>query len=476
MTLDIINRYCEMNGIIIKGGKIIKSNLNKKYTSNWTKIKTADNNFNYNNIRPVSSNKNLKSRTLDTKQLDLEKNKNFKTYKSSKFANFKEKEKKDEKNSFKQKQKIKFNINNEKSNKSFKRKESKSMDSIQKSKINKSKKSLRYTKSSSSLLSMDITDKTLNKQKYSQENQDCNKSKNKNQKYKNINKNEINKNSKKNLKKKCYLSPHSVSAKSFQGKSPLNKNKKFDNKNGFMITGVSTINVFNTEESNYFKNVTKQSIVSFEIKSSYKNINVMSKGLYIQDNKFQNLIQKIVNNYVLSNEKYSNKFTLFKDVSGKNIKNKINSDEIKKTKKKFTMENPSIVTNPNKEKIFSLSDLKNNRFLYPNKKDIIFQALKDKNILDPGESKSISSMNQLNSININKNNDISDIKNNFSYKNIQTFQNIMNKNKNKFKGKKKLKMEKYSENVYANNIINNKNGNSIHEVNLNYVNNFCNIY
>ena len=489
LTLDIINRYCEMNGIIVKGGEIIKSKT-KHYTSSLTKFKTNNNN-NFNNLRTVSTNKNLKSKTVYIKQLDFDKNKNFKSYKSSKFANIKEKEKlvKKDGDSLKQIQKIKFNISNEKKNKSFKRKKSKSMDSAQKSKQNKSKKTLKYSESSSSLLSMEITEKNLrkklNKQKSPKQNQNRNKRKSKSQKYMIVNnKNEINKNLQNNIKKLGYLSPYSsISAKSLQGRSPINKNLKLEIKNNFMITGVSTINEFNSDESNYFKYVTRQSTVSFEIKSNYKNINEMSKGLYIKDNKFQNLIQKIINNYVLSNEKYSNKFTLFKNVTVQNKKNKINSDEIKQSKKKFTMDNPSIIsrgkyTNPNKEKILSFSDLKNNRFLYPNQKNAIFPTFKDKYILDPGENKSISSMNQLNSIGVNKNNEISDIKNNFSYKNIQTFQDIMNKNKNKnkFKEKKKTKNEKYNENVYSNNIINNKNGNSIHEVNLNYVNNFCNIY
>ena len=485
LTLDIINRYCEMNGIIIKGGEIVKSKT-KYYASSLSKVKTNNNNFH--NLRTVTTKKNLKSKTMNIKQLDFDKNKNYNTYKTSKFGNLKEKEKKEKKDrdSLKQRLKTKFNISIENKNKNFKRKKSKSMDSVQKSIRSKSKKTLRYSESSSSLFSMDITEKNISKnyikQRSPQQNLNRNKRKSKSQKFMINNKNEINKVQKKNIRKLGYLSPFSsVSAKSLQGRSPHNKNQKLDFKNNYMITGVSTINEFNSYESNYFKYVTRQPTISFEIKPSYKNINEMSKGLYIKDNKFQNLIQKIVNNYVLSNEKYSNKFSIFKNVTDINKKNKIKSDEIKQSKKKFTMDNPSIISggkysNPRKEKLFSFSDLKNNRFLYPNPKDAIFPTFKDKYILDPGENKSISSMNQLNSININKNNEISDIKNNFSYKNIQTFQDILNKNKKRFKEKKKSKNEKYNENVYSNNIINNKNGNSIHEVNLNYVNNFCNIY
>ena len=39
-----------------------------------------------------------------------------------------------------------------------------------------------------------------------------------------------------------------------------------------------------------------------------------------------------------------------------------------------------------------------------------------------------------------------------------------------------IKNNKAVENIYSNNIIKNENGNNIHEVNLNYVNNFCCIY
>ena len=114
---------------------------------------------------------------------------------------------------------------------------------------------------------------------------------------------------------------------------------------------------------------------------------------------------------------------------------------------------------------------------------------RDKYLFDPGENKSVNSSNQLNANNEKKNHKIfSECNNNASnaqlnkndenYRHVQTFQKIKDEIENKPKTKKKLKKGKSIENknLYPNNIIGNKSGNSIHEVNLNYVNNFCCIW
>ena len=114
---------------------------------------------------------------------------------------------------------------------------------------------------------------------------------------------------------------------------------------------------------------------------------------------------------------------------------------------------------------------------------------RDKYLFDPGENKSVNSSNQLNANNEKKNHKIfSECNNNASnaqlnkndenYRHVQTFQKIKDEIENKPKTKKKLKKGKSIENknLYPNSIIGNKSGNSIHEVNLNYVNNFCCIW
>ena len=68
LTLDIINRYCEMNGIIVKEGKIIKSKA--------TKYNTIYNKPFKNNMNQISSKFN--SKTMATSKIDFDKNKNLK--------------------------------------------------------------------------------------------------------------------------------------------------------------------------------------------------------------------------------------------------------------------------------------------------------------------------------------------------------------------------------------------------------------
>ena len=63
-----------------------------------------------------------------------------------------------------------------------------------------------------------------------------------------------------------------------------------------------------------------------------------------------------------------------------------------------------------------------------------------------------------------------------NYRHVQTFQEIKKEIQKNLNVKKNAKKKKSVENLYSNNIINNKSGNSFHEVNLNYVNNFCCIY
>ena len=94
----------------------------------------------------------------------------------------------------------------------------------------------------------------------------------------------------------------------------------------------------------------------------------------------------------------------------------------------------------------------------------------------------------LNSNKLNKNLDIlSELNNNINSSNMQLKEDKLKRGSAQTFGKMKeieddskknldIKNNKAVENIYSNNIIKNENGNNIHEVNLNYVNNFCCIY
>ena len=165
------------------------------------------------------------------------------------------------------------------------------------------------------------------------------------------------------------------------------------------------------------------------------------------------------------------------EISDKNITLKRHSATSEKNKNQLSIYTDYRYSKfRNKENIPS-NDIKNILFKNDNcsKYEIPSPLYKDKIILEHEINKSLSSMNQLNSINISKNQEIYskssniskgqlDDNNNIVYKNVQDIQRIKDEIENK-----KAKKEK----SYSNQIINNKNGNSFHEVNLNYVNNFC---
>ena len=67
-------------------------------------------------------------------------------------------------------------------------------------------------------------------------------------------------------------------------------------------------------------------------------------------------------------------------------------------------------------------------------------------------------------------------KNNINFENTQTFKEIKEGAENICKSNKNIKKTKIEENKSSNKIIKNKKGNDIHEINLNYVNNFCCIW
>ena len=79
----------------------------------------------------------------------------------------------------------------------------------------------------------------------------------------------------------------------YSNKAQVNSNSN----NHFVISRISNINDLNSINSNFNNHITKEITISFQIKSSYKNINELSKGKYINNEKFQKALHKFVNYY-----------------------------------------------------------------------------------------------------------------------------------------------------------------------------------
>ena len=220
----------------------------------------------------------------------------------------------------------------------------------------------------------------------------------------------------------------------------------------------------------------------------------------------QDLINKIVKYYIKTNsieneKKYIQKF--FTDnneikINNSNFSNLSNNNSCYENPSVFSEKNSNSIKYQSQNKYstiikdkFLLLNYSKNKFIYnDNSKENIYPMIKNKYILDQSESKSMS-MNSINQLNQNNNNKkrklYSKFKNSkpkeiisnnysFKYKKYETYEKSKSKDSKMNKINKKQIKEKLPENLYSNNIINNKNGNSIHEVNLNYVNNFCCIY
>ena len=283
-----------------------------------------------------------------------------------------------------------------------------------------------------------------------------------------------------------------------------------ESNNRLMITGISNINELNSIYSDNFNHITKESTISFQIKSNYKNINVIAKGQYINDNKLKNLVRKIVKFYINKNSspKKNNenkKFNYFKYFTNKLRKNKFRFDSVKLKNKnnknnileKFSITNEKENRNEIKNKTYdkfsqpsldknNIINYKTHNPIYNNKQEKKNLSSKKKYILDlEGYNKTINTTNQLNSNFRNKNKELLSESNNFNisneplttnyinYENLRTLQNIKETTENNYKSNRNNKKKKTEENKPSNEINENKTGNNIHEVNLNYINNFC---
>ena len=510
LTLDIINRYCEMNGILVRNKEIVKY-----------KTKIMSKYDNPSNINQVSS--KTKSKTKATSKLDTGKNK--KTFLRSSFRiigfNENNKKKKKEKVKFKdiksskfvQKTKFKNDIDKINITKKGIRKKSKSESPGRKnrtitknSEINSSSCSSYFSSCSSS--SVSLSEKAINKKlnKRSPEQIKNNNNQNnllQNQKY------YINRNMSKFTPKRmprihCYMSTFaSKSAKTFQVKNgtPRRVKKISTRNNPYYITGFSSFNDLNTSNSNNLIEIKKESTINLYIPSTYKNINETAKGNYINNNYLQNLIQNFINYYneklPQTGKKFSNKIKYSKFLKVKNENQKLNPGFIN-----LNIKNEDFYNNPenninsilNKvEASFSKSkNLKN--FSMNDRKDIIknipneniFPTIKEKYIVK-GENKSMNGKNNLNSHFTGKNKRIFSESNNLNDESNKNINYIFKLNSQDFQIKKNCiennkfientkKNDKSPENLYPNNIIRNKIGNNIQEVNLNYITNFCTIY
>ena len=517
LTLDIINRYCEMNGIIVKGKEIIKSKFNTNYVNNVGKRPYINSNkenkkININSNKSGNNNKIIELKLKEEPKIVDNNNLNFlKIKKTSLKSSFKpinmetnnrksknEKVKLADKNfSSKLNNRLKFKTSNKNNNGNLEAKEKKknskavSANNLRKRSISKNSEN----NSSYLNLSEDSINKKFNKKSSpNQINynliqsiifQKTQNTKTNNKKYK--------KNKSSNKGRLSHFV--SLSEKSLQGQYiNSNKVKKVSNKkNNFIITGISSINELYDElnKSNSYNNnfncLTSESTISLQINSSYKNINEVGKGKYINNNNFQNLIEKIVKYYIKhsSNKKYSY-------YTEKIQKAEFNSENIRLSDKNNIFQKNSIPSEKNKnsrtskfkkEKKINSNNMNKKLKKDPNKTNETLT--KDKNKSESLDNKSINSMNQLNTKHINKEQEILSESNNCNasseqlnqgnvkYRHVQTFQKIKKEIENNSKEKKKVKKGKSVENLYLNNVINNKSGNSFHEVNLNYVNNFC---
>ena len=502
LTLDIINRYCEMNGILVRNKQIVKfkttiygNNLNKNQVSSKTK-----------------------SKTMATSKLNVDKNKRTSLRSSFRIVGFNENNnsnndnnKKQKENSFRFKnrnrpslkfvQNMKFNNEINKENRRFSKSQS---PKIKNKKITvssefQSSSSYSSSSSSSSSLSLSLSENTINKKikkqfseikKLSKDNSNLIQ----NQK-KITNKNVSKYYSQKRITRfRGNISTFaSKSAKSFQNKfGTPKKSKKISTKNNpYYITGTSFQDL-NTSNSNNINYITKESTISFYIPSSYKNINDLAKGIYINNNNFQNFILKAIKYYKeiisLNGNQYSSKFNNYLNIDFIKLNNKINisennSNNCESSKNSIFNKIEASFSQPKNQKNFSVN------FNQNNKDENIFHLTNEKYKIENTEDKIMNNLDKLKLNNLNKSQEILSDSNNINDESNKSINDIFklnirdidikNNNNNakyKFKENNKKNNEKINENLCPNNIISNKIGNNIQEVNLNYVTNFCEIY
>ena len=492
LTLNIINKYCKMNGIEVNEKEMMKLKQKKMSWHDWTKTINTTYFINGNSLKSIETSK-------------LGQNLNFKIYnnKTKKYGIF------NEKNTTKTKKKIKFKKDKKRKSNSVKYK-------------NKRIRTIKYRDNLSPLSSDIESEKTKNKELKDNINKILLSPKTiKIHKYKyNLNNSRKIENIRiKNLsmtkKNKEYMSDFtSVSGKYTEIKNRYSNKAQVNSSsnNRFIISGISNINDLKSLNSNINNHITKEFAISFQINSSYKNINEIAKGQYLKNYKLQNLIKKIVrfynkNEYQKANNK-TKKFNYFKYFTNKiknnkfqfgsiKLKDKINKNNIfEKLSFDNKIKNDKDIKNQMKEKFALIDKDKNNTNPINNimNKSIYKNRKRTKNLISRGKyitkSEDLNITKSLDFVNsISKNKDLlsdSNVfnisnepfsKNNINYeRSPPTFKKIKEGTDNNSKPNNNIKKSKIEENKYSNKLKENKNTNNIHEVNLNYVNNFCCIY
>ena len=487
LTLKIINRYCDMNDIIVKDNEVVRSKAGKIYNSNSksmsiTKLQLFKNrgsslkySFNDINFLGIKKTRNASVNFTDKRNINLP---------------------------YKKKVVINDNIKGNIIKKGIKkRNKSHSPNKKRGSACNSSELS------SHSSISFSLSEKTINIKL----NKKSQKHENKNNHYHHYNFhrhkkiNDINMNKfaiNKDRKIFDYMTTYdSMSANVFYKKSVnSNQAQKISNSNNLlMITTISSNNEENSNHSNINNNfniLTTESTIKIYIQSSYKNINEVSKGKYINDKQFQHLIQKTAKYYIKTKRKRKkNLETIIQKRELNSYLNKKNDEKNNiEEKKQFSHEKDKNTINDNIEQKKSKTSINNNisngniNIINRNKnqksKEFIFSLSKGKYALESREGKSVNSIKQLNLIDMNKNQELLSESNEFNvsveplnendlkFKYAPSFKKVEQKDNNS-KLNEIINKDKSVDKIFSNKIIKKKEGNSIHEVNLNYINNFC---
>ena len=311
-----------------------------------------------------------------------------------------------------------------------------------------------------------------------------------------------------------------------QKKLSLNNNKISNNKLHFSNTTLKSQILTSNKDSTLFlldnnldnkKNLLiQESTIKIQIISSYKNINKLSHGNYINNKQFQNATQRFVNYYLNS---------IFKLKQGINEINENDSSIDISSFNAFSHEESFIdksksFNNVNKDSDKKINEYKNIKHIKKYSKENInnsisnnskigetkFKNKKELKYNTDNKNKLIPSSKQLKSSSIipnNKNFETNKFINAYfeeenekekeiCSKNCNSEAKLSNNNSNFFEiGKnlllKKKEIEDFNKSnnnlkddklIYnsSNNIINNKSNKNINEVNINFTNNFCNVF
>ena len=489
VTLNIIQRYCEMNGLIVRDNQVIRPRGGKNSINSINQITSKS--------MPITKLNIFKNRNSSLKY-PLKNPIDNKTKKRNSTVKFH-----DRLSANLPQRKLMNIITQNKRESSFKKGRKKGSVSFSPNQrrltiINNNENNDKDEDLSSSI-SFSLSERTINLKLNKYISEDDKKNYHNYNFHKKKKENEINMNIY-SMKANSYMPYYDSRSLNFFKINSKNSNQAqiiSNSNNQFIISKISSSNELNSNNSkNNFDYMIQETSESFHIKSSYKNINEVARGKYIKDHKFQNVIQKIVKSYVKAKKKDQNYFNSIV----KRVKFKSNNTVI--SPKNNTENKNSINTEKNNNSLFNNIESRNsksvkspniqnniihNKLKNQKSKEYIFSLSKGKYALESRGGKSVNSIKQLNLVDINKNQDLLSESNDFNisleplkennikYKYITNFTK-KEQHENKSNLNEIVQIEKSAEKIYSGKHIKKKDGNSIHEVNLNYVNNFCCIY